>query len=337
MKNLIIIIFTVLLVGALLSGFLFYGKYVDLKDTLKTRSEDVASLNGTIRTLEGELEKNKGTGEAMKKELLRRDARIAELQEELRAKEVVLQAQIRENAEQLKEHRSATACIAQLEETIRERDQELLKISRQLKSLEGELEKNKGTGEAMKKELLRRDARIAELQEELGGERATAQSKIEELKSAYTSLVSGLREQLKGKEMTLKAFEEKLSITFVDRILFDLGKATITPEGARVLKKVGHILKNAQGMQIRVVGHTDSIPIGEEYHYKFPSNWELSAARAASVVRFFQRECRLDPQDLEAVGKSFYEPVASNEVEEGRAQNRRVEVIIAPKMDRKQQ
>ena len=249
MKNLTIIVLTVLLVAALLSGFLLYGKYVDLKDTLKTGGEEVASLNAKIHALEGELKK--------------------------------------------------------------EKDSE----------------------EAMKRELLHKDARVAEFQEKLGGERATAQSKIEELESAYTSLVSGLKGQLKSKEMTLKAFEEKLSITFVDRILFDLGKATITPEGARVLEKVGHILKSAKGMQIRVVGHTDNISIRKEYRYKFPSNWELSAARAASVVRFFQRECRLGPKNLEAVGKSFYEPVASNEVEEGRVQNRRVEIVIAPKME----
>ena len=105
--------------------------------------------------------------------------------------------------------------------------------------------------------------------------------------------------------MTLKAFKKKLSISFVDRILFDLGKATVTPGGAHVLEKVGDILKNTKGMQIRVVGHTDNISIRRESRHKFPSNWELSAARAASVVRFFQRDCRLNPEDLEAVGNLF--------------------------------
>jgi chemotaxis protein MotB len=118
----------------------------------------------------------------------------------------------------------------------------------------------------------------------------------------------------------------------VDRILFEFGKATITPEGKKILKKVGEILKNVQGKQIRIVGHTDNIPIMPEYRYKFPSNWELSAARAAAVIRHFQKKMGLDPRILEAVGRSFYKPIASNKTREGRAQNRRVEIIISPKI-----
>jgi chemotaxis protein MotB len=75
------------------------------------------------------------------------------------------------------------------------------------------------------------------------------------------------------------------------------------------------------------------LDILEGYRYKFPSNWELSAARAASVVNHLQNELGLDPANLEAVGRSFYEPIASNETQEGRAQNRRVNIIIAPKVE----
>ena len=88
-----------------------------------------------------------------------------------------------------------------------------------------------------------------------------------------------------------------------------------------------------QGKLIRVVGHTDDIPILPKYHYKFPSNWELSAARAASVVNYLQKDLGLDPTNLEAVGRSFYDPIASNETNEGRAQNRRVNIIIAPMIE----
>jgi chemotaxis protein MotB len=94
-------------------------------------------------------------------------------------------------------------------------------------------------------------------------------------------------------------------------------------------------MTNVQGEQIRVVGHTDNKAILSEYRNKFPSNWELSAARSAAVVRYFQKEIGLDPKDMEAVGRFFYEPIASNETEEGRAQNRRVNIIIAPKIELK--
>jgi len=82
-----------------------------------------------------------------------------------------------------------------------------------------------------------------------------------------------------------------------------------------------------------VTGHTDPIPIRPEFMVKFPSNWELSAARAASVVRYFQEKIELDPKEMEAVGRSFYHPEASNDTKEGRAKNRRVEILIAPQME----
>ena len=117
----------------------------------------------------------------------------------------------------------------------------------------------------------------------------------------------------------------------VDRILFKTGKATITSEGAKVLRKVGKTLKNVKDKKIRVVGHTDNVKIiSKNRYYKYPSNWELSAARAARVIRFFQHKVGLDPTKMEAVGRSFYDPIASNDTPEGRAQNRRVNIIIAP-------
>jgi chemotaxis protein MotB len=97
------------------------------------------------------------------------------------------------------------------------------------------------------------------------------------------------------------------------------------------LRKVGKTLKNVKDKKIRVVGHTDDVPIiSKNRYYKYPSNWELSAARAARVIRFFQKKVGLDPTTMEAVGRSYYDPIASNETREGRAQNRRVNIIIAP-------
>ena len=238
--------------------------------------------------------------------------------------------QIKKNAERLGELESAKVRISQLEDAIKAKDQALSGIDEKIRQLEEGSKEEKKIGESLRKELSSMDEMVAGLEEKLQMEKSMAKTKIEELKSTYDSLASELKRQLKSKETTIREFEQKLSITFVDRVLFDSGQATITAEGRRILTRVGEILKNVHGMQIRVVGHTDNRPIRKEYQHKFPSNWELSSARAAAVVRYFQRESGLDPKSLETAGRSFYRPVASNETGEGRAQNRRVEVIIAP-------
>jgi len=156
-----------------------------------------------------------------------------------------------------------------------------------------------------------------------------------QLKSAHEALVSSLNEQIKKQEITIKELEGGISLSLVDRILFKLGEATLTSQGEKVLAKVGAGLKQIQGKMVRVVGHTDTIPIRKDYLEKFPSNWELSAARASTVVRYFQDKSGLDPKGMEAVGRSFYQPAAPNDTEKNKALNRRVEILIAPTMELK--
>ena len=107
-------------------------------------------------------------------------------------------------------------------------------------------------------------------------------------------------------------------------------KAGHEARGLEILKKVGDILKNARDKQIRIEGHTDNVPIGAALAAKFPTNWELSTARATVVARYFQEKVGIPPQQLAPTGFAEYRPVASNDTPEGRAQNRRIEIILAP-------
>jgi chemotaxis protein MotB len=187
-------------------------------------------------------------------------------------------------------------------------------------SLENELGKDKSNIEWLQNQ----HARLAK-------EKSSVESQLGQMQTTYDGLVDDLKKQIQNQEVTIDKFQKKISVSFVDRILFKTGKATITREGAKVLRKVGKTLKNVKGKKIRVVGHTDNVAIiSKSRYYKYPSNWELSAARAARVIRFFQKESGLDPTTMEAVGRSFYDPIASNETAKGRAQNRRVNIIIAP-------
>jgi chemotaxis protein MotB len=179
-------------------------------------------------------------------------------------------------------------------------------------------------------------ARVEDLREDLTAiheDKESIERRQVALNAAYRALREGLGQEMDEREVFAGIDKTgSLKITFVDRILFKSGSAAVTPEGKKVLQKVGVILKDVEDQRIRVVGHTDDLPIAVKFRDKYPTNWELSSARAAAVVRFFQHRSRIDPEAMEAVGSSFYQPIASNDTEEGRAQNRRVEIVIAPRV-----
>jgi len=311
----------VALAAAIISGLILYQRHLDTKNSLLISKKSLSELN----------------------------EKVTQLNQETSA----LQDQIRKNAKQLMELKSAKEYISKLENAIKLKDQRLSELKENIHTLERSLQEERKAKDAtltdlqerlqgsqshiryLEEEVAKGHNEIQELQNQfinLKGQKALAETKKGKLKSTYEALISDLKKQIENQEVTIKASKDQISVTFVDRILFEFGKATITPEGGKILKKVGEILKNIQGKQIRIVGHTDNIPIMPEYRYKFPSNWELSAGRSSAVIRYFQKNIHLDPRNLEAVGRSFYEPIASNETSEGRAQNRRVEIIISPKL-----
>jgi chemotaxis protein MotB len=123
-----------------------------------------------------------------------------------------------------------------------------------------------------------------------------------------------------------------LSVKIVDRILFPSGEVAVGDEGRKVLERVGKALANAQDKTIRIEGHTDNVPIGKALQERFPSNWELSAARATNVARILQETTAIDPVAFEAVGLGEFHPVADNRAPKGRSQNRRIEIVLYPRV-----
>lgn len=117
----------------------------------------------------------------------------------------------------------------------------------------------------------------------------------------------------------------KLKIVPVAPFLFKPGGATLSPSGKEFIKLISKLFMTSPTAQIRVSGHTDNIPI---HTRRFPSNWELSCARSSSVMRYLIDECRINPEILSSIGYGPHQPVMSNETEEGRAKNRRVEIEI---------
>jgi chemotaxis protein MotB len=156
------------------------------------------------------------------------------------------------------------------------------------------------------------------------------EQEIDRLKATYDTLMADMKAEIEQGQVTITKLADRLSVSMVDRILFPSGESEITPAGLKVLERVGNVLKNAEKKVIRVEGHTDNVPISDRLVDRFPTNWELSTARASNVVRFLQEKVAIDPVRLEAVGLSEFHPVAGNGTAQGRSRNRRIEIALLP-------
>ncbi|MFP3927277.1 MAG: OmpA family protein, partial [Desulfobacteraceae bacterium] len=267
-----------------------------VREDLEACLERESAHGEKIRNLERSLERVQETKQEKETSLVSRIEKLTEGEEELRGR---IQAQ---------------------EETVSSMERRVESAARGKEALEEEL--------AEKKQVLQ------DLQEHLSSvrrEKEELQRSLADVRSRFKALVADLEEQVRQKGVTIEKLRGELTVTVVDKILFDSGRAELRHEGREVLQRLADVLKEAKQRSIRVVGHTDNVPIGPFLRHKFPTNWELSAARAASVVRFLDRY--LDPDRMEAVGCSFYDAVTSNETPEGRAKNRRVEIMIAPRLE----
>jgi chemotaxis protein MotB len=147
---------------------------------------------------------------------------------------------------------------------------------------------------------------------------------------AAKSLEDQMRERLESKDVTISKLQGKLTVTIVDRVMFDSGEAILKPDGAVVMQKIADLLAANSQLQIHVVGHTDNVPIRQTAQSRFASNWELSTARALAAVHYLVEKAGVDPRRLSAVGCGEYRPVADNATAEGRAKNRRITITILP-------
>ncbi|OGR45850.1 MAG: hypothetical protein A2X34_02775 [Elusimicrobia bacterium GWC2_51_8] len=151
---------------------------------------------------------------------------------------------------------------------------------------------------------------------------------IAAVKKNYEDLTSGLKAEITAGEITITQLKGKLTVNMVDKILFDSGMAEVRGEGRKVLGSIGKVLKDITNKDIRIEGHTDNIPIKGELKSKYPTNWELSTARATAVARYLQDEAKVTPERLVAAGYGEYRPVALNDTAENRALNRRIEIVL---------
>jgi len=171
---------------------------------------------------------------------------------------------------------------------------------------------------------------LAAAKETLSKDVASKDEELQKLKATENELKDKLKGELSSGDVSLTEDGGKLRVGLVDKVLFNSGEATINKRGESVLMKVGSILAGVADRQILVSGHTDQTPIGEKRASQFPTNWELSTARATNVVRFLQEKANVPGERLVASGYGEFHPVASNKSSTGRAKNRRIEILLVP-------
>ncbi len=154
---------------------------------------------------------------------------------------------------------------------------------------------------------------------------------ISHLEETKNKIEVGLKEQIANQQVKIEDIEGKLRLTFVDKILFNSGSTKINEKGKEILLSFTESIREDRNHNILVEGHTDNVAVGSALKSRFPSNWELSTARSSAVVRYLQEDGGIEPERLSAIGYSYFKPVASNDDEEGRSQNRRIEIILSRK------
>ncbi|MBI5491377.1 MAG: OmpA family protein [Deltaproteobacteria bacterium] len=142
--------------------------------------------------------------------------------------------------------------------------------------------------------------------------------------SNYEKIESALKDLAKGQKLTFVTEGHKITIRVSESTLFDAASDELLPEALPVLDEVAAVLKDLPS-QIRIEGHTDNIPVNTA---RFPSNWDLSSARAIKILKYFVAGHRFDPRKLSALGYGEYRPIDSNDTPSGRLKNRRVDITI---------
>lgn len=169
------------------------------------------------------------------------------------------------------------------------------------------------------------EGRVGTLESELAGERQRATDLNTELEQA-------LADYKQKENLLLEKIEDKSVITVSDAMMFASGGVQLTQRATEMLDKLASVLANYPDREIRIEGHTDNVGIALEFQERFKSNWELSTARATSVLHYLRRRHKVAADRLAAVGYGEYRPLADNATPEGRAKNRRVVISVGPKL-----
>lgn len=298
-----------------------------LISSLRQEAADHQAAAAQAALLAEDVEKDRQTIAAMSTELETREKESTTVREERQQLTRELE-QMRRHVSQEEDtrtrweraHHDLAARLSRAEERLQAEEAERARLEQERQALVSDLTD-------ARERLRREEAEKTRLEEE----RAAKEAEIARLTRTPDELTNALKGEIEKGDIKIRQGRDRLTIHLVDRILFESGQAQIKPAGMQVLKQVSEVLRNAGDKHIRIEGHTDNVPIGLKLRSKFATNWELSTARATSVVHYLIEEGGVDRRLLEAGGYADTRPLENNETEAGKSANRRIEIVLYPK------
>jgi len=281
-----------------------------LESDKKKLETEIELLNKKIKNLENQMEEEKANCRRQVAEL-KKSNDILKKKGSARERELVdennrLQKQCGDDMQALQDkfNKERAANIRELEELRKKYEEQISDLNGRINNLNNELSALKKLTETQKEELNRLESQAKDLEKQL-------------------------QEEIKRGEIRLKRFHDKLIINLDDKICFDSGSAKLKGEVLPALKKIMKILAKYPENRIVVEGHTDNVPI---HTAKFRDNWQLSTERALSVLNYLLKPADLAPTRFSAAGYGEYQPIVPNDTRENRALNRRVDIVVIPRV-----
>ena len=308
-KKLLILSLTITLFSSCVSKQIYSdleNKYADLKKENRSLSDEIAELTKQKTKVFNDANKLESAYEAavLERDKLKADyaaskSNMETLKASYRALEENSSASIAANSQKNRE------LLAKLEA----KEQALAAENERLNTLKQELES--------------RSQRVAELENVI----ASKDAAMNELKNAISKALTNFE----GKGLTVEQRNGKVYISMENKLLFESGSWFVGAQGKQAVKQLGNVLAENPEISVLIEGHTDNVPYkGNE---QLSGNWDLSAKRATAIVNILRENEAINPENLTAAGRGEFAPITSNETTEGKAKNRRIEVILTPKLD----
>ncbi|MDO7171003.1 OmpA family protein [Mariniflexile sp. AS56] len=282
------------------------AKYANLKKENRKLSDDNEELTYLKTTAENELKQLKA---AYKEAVADRDR----LQSDYDATKANLEA-LKASYDALEKNSSAAISANS------QKNRELLA---ELEAKEQALADENQRLEKLKKELQDRSNRVAELEKVISDKDAAM--------TALKDAISRALTDFEGKGLTVEQRDGKVYVSMENKLLFSSGSWAVGTEGRRAVQQLGTVLGTNPDIAVLIEGHTDNVPY--QANGQITNNWDLSTKRATAIVNILRENTAINPENLTAAGRGEFAPVATNDSPEGKARNRRIEVILTPKLD----